>query len=157
MNDALHIRDCMKTRVFAVGSGATVREAVDIFLEHRIGLLPVIDETGRPVGVLGLRDVINLVLPDFVHLIDDLDFVPDFGAVELARPDDAMLSRPISELMRPGVTVPDDCGLLRAHSLMLQNELVDLPVTDADGRLIGIASRVDIGCGILSGWQPGKD
>jgi len=157
MNNALHIRDCMKTRVFAIGSQASVREAVDIFLEHRIGLLPVIDEAGRPVGVLGLRDVIALVLPDFVNLIDDLDFVPDFGAVELARPDEAMLARPVSELMRPGVTVPADCGLLRALSLMLQNDLIDVPVVDEDERLIGIASRVDIGCGILSGWQPGKD
>lgn len=157
MNDALHIHDCMKTRVFTIGSGASVREAVDLFLEHRIGLLPVLDDAGRPVGMLSLRDVIALVLPSFVNLIDDLDFVPDFGAVELALPDDATLSHPVSELMRPGVTVQADCGLLRALSLMLHNDLIDLPVVDAQGRLIGIASRVDIGCGILSRWQPGTE
>jgi CBS-domain-containing membrane protein len=36
---------------------------------------------------------------------------------------------------------------------MLQHELHDLPVVDKEGRLIGIASRVDIGATILKSWQ----
>ena len=54
--------------------------------------------------------------------------------------------------MRPVFTVDEDCGLLRAYALMLQQHLHDIPVVSKDGKLAGIASRVDIGVAILSTW-----
>jgi hypothetical protein len=39
--------------------------------------------------------------------------------------------------------------------MLLQHELHDLPVVKADGVLVGIASRVDIGTAFLSGWKTG--
>jgi len=56
-------------------------------------------------------------------------------------------------LMQPAIRVEEDCGLLRAYAFMLQHRILDLPVVDKDGRLVGLASRVDIGVAILSGWQ----
>ena len=54
--------------------------------------------------------------------------------------------------MRPVLTVDEDCGLLRAYSLMLQQHLHDIPVVSKDGKLVGITSRVDIGVAVLSTW-----
>jgi CBS domain-containing protein len=70
-----------------------------------------------------------------------VDFVHDFGAVETTRPAPEMLAQPVTSLMRPATTVPEDCGLLRAYALMYQRDLHDLPVVAADGALVGIASR----------------
>jgi hypothetical protein len=53
------------------------------------------------------------------------------------------------------VAVREDAGLLRAYATMLRHDLHDLPVIDQDGRLCGIASRVDIGTTILTSWQKG--
>jgi len=36
--------------------------------------------------------------------------------------------------------------------LMLQHGLHDMPVVSAEGKLTGVASRVDIGAAILSAW-----
>ena len=91
-------------------------------------------------------------MPDFVHLVDDFDFVHDFGAVETTRPEPELLSRSVTVLMRPVITLEQDCGLLRAYATMLQNELFDLPITNTAGELVGIVSRVDIGSAILSLW-----
>jgi len=147
------IRDCMKQVVFTAGPTATIREAAAMIVARHIGLLPLVDDQGALIGVVRLHTLLALELPDFVNFISDIDFVHDFGAVETIRPEPALLDRPVSTLMQPAITVDDDCGLLRAYTLMLQHHLLDLPVVSKDGKLIGLASRVDIGAAILSRWQ----
>lgn len=146
------IRECMKTKVFSIPSTATVLEAARVFVQRHVGLLPVVDEHGRPVGVLRLSDLLTLELPDFVRLVADVDFVHDFGAVETTRPLPSELAGPVTALMQPVRTIEWDSGLLRAYALMLQHELADMPVVGAGGELVGIVSRVDIGTAILSQW-----
>lgn len=148
----MNIHDCMKKNVFSVPTTATVREAIALLVLRHIGLLPVVDNQYRPVGVVGLRDFLRFALPSSFDLQDDLDFLGDFGALEENRPSDVVLSRPVSEFMRPATTVHEDSGLVRAYSLMLQRDLHDLPVVDENGQLTGIASRVDIGVTILANW-----
>ena len=104
------------------------------------------------VGVAGLRDLLSLVLPDFVNFVADLDFVHDFGAVETIRPSAQVLDASIKTLMKLPISVDEDSGLLRAYALMLQHNLHDVPVVAKEGQLIGMVSRVDIGTMILSAW-----
>ncbi|MBE0698513.1 MAG: CBS domain-containing protein [Anaerolineaceae bacterium] len=146
----------MKKNVFSIPATATVQDAIDLLVSHHIGLLPVLDLEKRPVGVIGLYDMIHLALPSAIHLLDDIDFIGDFGALETYQPSEAILTQPITKLMRPGTVVRADSGLIRAYAIMLQYDLHDLPVVDGAGRLIGIASRVDIGTTILANWQSRK-
>lgn len=147
------IRDCMKREVISIPSTTTVREAAGVVVERHIGLLPIVDDQGRLIGVVGLHNLLTLELPDFVNFITDVDFVHDFGAVETTRPEPYLLEQPVSTLMQVAISVDEECGLLRAYALMLQHRLLDLPVVAKDGRLVGLASRVDIGAAILSRWQ----
>jgi len=148
----MNVSMCMKRSVISIQSNATVREAAAIIVEKHIGLLPVVDKDRTPVGVISLRDLLNLELPDFVNFVADVDFVHDFGAVEDTHPPARTLNKTVKTLMRPVITVEEDCGLLRAYALLLQQNLHDLPVVSREGKLIGIASRVDIGAQILSSW-----
>ncbi len=143
----------MKRNVVSIPETASIREAAAVIVKKHIGLLPIVDGNDRLIGVVGLRDLLNLELPDFVRFIDDLDFVHDFGAVETTRPSAEMLDTPVKTLMKDAYTVEEGCGLLRAYALMLQYNLHDMPVVSKDGKLIGIASRVDIGTSILSAWD----
>jgi CBS domain-containing protein len=152
----VNIKDCMKSNVFFILSTASISDAASTFVEHHVGLLPVVDDQGRPIGMLRLSGLLSLELPDFVNLIDNVKFVHDFGAVETTRPTHKSLTRPASTLMEPVITVTEDSGLLRAYSLMLQHNLMDMPVVDSKGGLVGIVSRVDIGTAILSLWPAGK-
>ncbi len=149
----MQVKDCMKHKVYSISASATIREAAEVFVAHHIGLLPVVDKQGSVVGVVGLRDLLTLELPDFVNFLPDVDFVHDFGAVETTRPLAKELTRPVITLVREAVSVVEDCGLLRAYALMLQHDIHDLPVVSAEGCLVGIASRVDIGTAILSHWK----
>ena len=149
----MEIGKYMKRNVVSIPETATKREAASVFVKHHVGLLPVVDGEKKLVGVVGLRDMLSLELPDFVSFIADVDFVHDFGAVETTRPSARVLDRSVKTLMNPAVSVPEDTGLLRAYALMLQHELHDMPVVSRDGKLVGVASRVDIGRAILSAWS----
>jgi CBS domain-containing protein len=149
----MNISKHMKRQVVSIPITATIREAAAIIVKKHIGLLPVVDKNNKLVGVVGLRDLLNLELPDFVQFIEDVDFVHDFGAVETTRPAAKTLDKSIKSLMKETVTVDEDCGLLRAYALMLQHNLHDIPVVSQTGELVGVASRVDIGSAILSAWE----
>lgn len=148
----MNISDCMKRNVISISESATVREAAAIFAKKHIGLLPIVDDEMKVIGVVGLRDLLSLKLPDFVRFVADVDFVHDFGAVETSSPSSEALDEPITSLMKDAITVEESCGLTRAYALMLQHNLHDLPVVSKNGKLVGVSSRVDIGTVILSAW-----
>jgi acetoin utilization protein AcuB len=148
----MDIASCMKKNVISIDSTATISDAAAVFVKQHIGMLPVVDNKGKPLGIVTLPDMMTLELPDFVGFMDDVDFVHDFGAVETTHPTASKLSKSIKSLMRPPFSVPEDCGLLRAYALMLQHKMHDILVTSSTGRLVGIASRVDIGTALLRTW-----
>ena len=149
----MQIGKYMKKNVISIAANATIRDAAQVFVKEHVGLLPVVDEDDKPIGVVGLQEMLTLELPDFVNFIADVDFVHDFGAVETTRPSPAALGKPIKKLMKEAISVPHDCGLLRAYALMVQHNVHDILVVSPEGNLVGIASRVDVGRAILKAWE----
>ena len=149
----MKIKDCMKRNVYAVDEHTSIREAAKLFVDKHIGSLPVIDGQGRLVGLLQLRDLLELVLPDFVNLIADFDFVTDFGVIERRIPSNDVLARPVSSIMHAPISVEAESGLIRAYSLLHKHQLHDLPVVDESKALVGIASRVDLGTAFVANWN----
>jgi CBS domain-containing protein len=143
----------MKEKVFWVTTQALVRDAVTEFTRRHIGTLPVVDDGGRLRGILHLRAVVHLVLPSFVDLLDDFGYVADFGALEEQQPSHELLEQPVTTLMEAPFSVRATSGLLRAFAIIYKHELLDLPVVDEQNRLVGIASRVDIGTALLTSWR----
>ena len=148
----MSISQSMKRNVVSIPDTATIRDAAAVFVKNHIGLLPIVDQDNQLVGVVSLRDLLSLELPDFVNFVADVDFVHDFGAVETTRPPAEVLNQSIQTLKRPATSVQEDSGLVRAYWLMLQGNLLDILVVSEEGKLVGLASRVDIGTTILSTW-----
>jgi CBS domain-containing protein len=148
----MRIKDCMKRNVVSIPAAATISQTAGIFVKCHVGVLPVVDALGKPIGIIRLGDLLSLELPDFVKLVADVDFVHNFGAVETTRPEPELLSRPITTLMQSVTTVEEESGLLHAYTLMLQHNVSDIPVVNKIGGLVGIISRVDIGTAILAAW-----
>ncbi len=146
----MQIRDCTKREVVSVVTTTTLGEAAKVLVEKHVGLLPVTDDANKLVGVFGLSEILALFLPAVVDLIDDLDFVHDFGALEEVRISPEMRAQQISGFMREPISVEETTSLLRACTMMLQHRLHDLPVVSPNGTLVGIASRVDIGTAFLA-------
>ena len=56
------IREVMTPNPITVGRGARLLDAVEVLRSHKISELPVIDSTGRPVGLIDITDLIGLAL-----------------------------------------------------------------------------------------------
>ena len=149
----MNISDCMKRKVISESINAPTRDAVRKMVQNRIGTLPIVDDNGCMIGLVQLRDLITLAMPDFVDLLENVDFVPDFGAVENEIPTEEMLNAPITSIMGAPIFIEESAGLLKALATIKDHNLIDLPVVDAEMRLIGIASNVDIGVKLMSNWQ----
>jgi CBS domain-containing protein len=107
--------------IVSVESGTTVREAVALLAEKRIGAVPVLED-GRVAGIMSERDVIYCLKSD--------------GA--------AMLDWPVSRVMTaPAITIEPKVSALAALSQMTKRRIRHLPVVE-DGRLIGFVSIGDL-------------
>ncbi len=58
--DELLVRDAMSTGLITVNPEASVDQAIQLFDEHGINCLPVVDNN-RPVGIITTTDIENLV------------------------------------------------------------------------------------------------
>lgn len=144
------IGDWMKPKVISIQSDANVKDAAQLMVENKVGTLPVLDEEGKLVGELSIADVVDLLLPDFVSLVENIDFVKDFGAFEIRTHADEERAEntPVTELMEEAVSVEADCSLIRGLSVMRKHNLRDVPVVMGD-KLVGLASWVDLGRAFL--------
>jgi CBS domain-containing protein len=149
----MKVRECMKPRVISVQSDASVGTAVALFREHHIGTLPVVDAGGHLVGIVRLRALLALIMPDFTKLVSHFEFVHDFGAIEFRSPNLEQLSQPVSDIMNEPICASADSGLVRAAALLNHNNLKDLPIVDENNILVGLASHVDIGIALISHWD----
>jgi CBS-domain-containing membrane protein len=122
-------------------------------IQHHIGTLPIVDDSSCMLGFVRIRDLIALAMPDFIHLLENVDFVRDFGAVEEEQPSPEILDLPIQHIMSEPIYVEETAGLLRAIALLQDHKMSDLPVLDGSMRLVGIASYVDIGTALMSNWN----
>jgi CBS domain-containing protein len=154
------IKYWMKQAVITVQPGTLLRDAAALIVEKRVGTLPVVDDAGTLNGVVHLRDIIQIFLPNFVTLLSDIDFVKDFGAQK--SPTTGRLREAevltVGDIMEKPVAVEEDTSLIRALSLMEKHNISDLLVVK-EGKLVGLASRVDIGRAFLANWKspkPGK-
>lgn len=143
----------MKDNVVSIRADATLLEAAHLLAEKKVGTLPVVDEKGQLIGLTSMRKIVRFFLPDFINVIKDVDFVRDFGAIDIPSPVDIKIGgeKTVKELMDEAVSVEEDTSLMRSLALMVTHDIQDLPVV-RKGKLVGIASRVDIGRAFIQSW-----
>jgi CBS domain-containing protein len=107
--------------VLTIAAETSVRDAIAILAEKKIGALPVVE--GETIaGIMSERDIIYCLRSD--------------GA--------AMLDWPVSRIMTaPAITVEPDKDVLAALSLMTRRRIRHLPVVEGS-RIVGIVSIGDL-------------
>ncbi len=107
--------------VFTVTPNQTVREAVALLVDKRIGAVVVVDDTGRPIGIVSERDVVR----------------------ELAK-NENVLNEPIGRIMTSDVIIARPGDDLKAVSkTMTVRRFRHLPVMDHH-EMVGIVSIGDV-------------
>ena len=119
ISDVLHEKG---REVIEVRATDSVRDAVQKLAAHRIGAVVVENPWMKPVGIFSERDFVN----------------------EIARSGEAVLERPVSELMSaPIISCRSSDRIDAALAVMTLGRIRHLPVVD-DGVLKGIVSIGDL-------------
>lgn len=140
----------MKKNPITIKPDITILDAIHIFLEKKIGLLPVVGDDGLFQGALSLKRVMKLFLPSFFDDAFNLRGIENFGALEYLNEDSrSALTKKVEDVMnRKTITVTTHYSIFSAINIMTQNQLQDLLIVD-DGKLVGLVSMVDLGSGFL--------
>jgi acetoin utilization protein AcuB len=56
------VHQIMSRKLLTLHPRAAVVDAVQLFLEHRISCIPIVNEEFKPIGILSWRDVMKLML-----------------------------------------------------------------------------------------------
>ncbi len=138
----MRVLELMHTHVVTVQPEDTLRDAVDKMDLYQVSGLPVVDEEGRLVGVITEHDIIRELLPqrgesqtEESYRAEWLDLRTRAARVRGMLVKQAMTSNVIA--------VDENTDVLEAAAIMLQKKVKRLPVT-AEGKLVGIISRIDI-------------
>ncbi len=118
----INILQSKGVEVFAVTSGMTLKEAVDVLGEKNIGAVIVKDGSGNVTGILSERDVVRRIRTD----------------------GPGVLSKPVADCMTPSpITCGPDATLDEILEKMTQKRIRHLPVVEG-GALIGVISIGDV-------------
>lgn len=120
----MHVRTTMTRDVLFVAPEDSLAEAYELMRENRIRHLAVVEDN-RLAGVLSEKDVFL-----FSEVDGDRMHVREFAVA------DAMTEDVLT--CRPGTTVGD------AAALMIEKQINCLPVTTADGALVGMITSSDL-------------
>jgi CBS domain-containing protein len=117
----MEVRTLLRGGAVYVRSRASLRDAVRIMAERNIGLLPIVDDEGRPLAVISERDVIRALAAG--ASLDD----PALAAARRG----------------PLITVAPDVDVHEALVKMRRGGVRHLLVVDKEGRLVGVVSIRD--------------
>lgn len=133
-------RELMSANPVSIRSEATVAEATALLTDRGFGAAPVIDEAGRPVGVVSRADILIHDRERPTHHTRLPQNVEAEGySVEEVDP------TPVSDIMTPVVfAVPLDMSADQVVAYMLSLHVHQLFVVDPDGALVGVISTLDI-------------
>jgi CBS-domain-containing membrane protein len=130
------VADVMTTKVVTVSPQTSFKDCVDLIRIHGVSALPVIDEQSQVLGIVSEADL--LVKEERRDAKRRrLGIVPSKNLQVSARTAADVMTYPAITI-GPAATVPAAARLM--HKLQVKR----LPVVDGTGKLIGIASRIDL-------------
>jgi CBS domain-containing protein len=118
------ISEYMDTTVPALTPETRIIEAVDFLLHHKVTGAPVVDASGKPVGIITETDLLKL-------LAEGVRGEPPTEAT-------------VAEFMTADVvTVPPDVDIYYVAGMFLANKFRRLLVVDG-GKIVGAITRYDL-------------
>ncbi len=135
----------MTSDVVCVKPDVGVETLLWMLFDHAISGVPVIDDSGKPVGIVSKTDLLRL-LEDGTSLSTDLDFkVGNAGLLEAGLHTENTLGVTAGDVMCPLVySVHPDSSLGLAAAMMAYEGVHRVPVVDDAGQLVGLLSTIDV-------------
>jgi CBS domain-containing protein len=145
----LTVRDIMHREVVSASPDDSLKDAANKFYRYNVSGMPVVDDAGRPIGIISERHLIQAALPDYESLIQNISLAPD------AEPFDELLRREdeikVRDIMTTRVfTTTEDTPIVEVAAQMLFRDVRRVPVVHGE-KMVGIILRRDIVSKVIRG------
>lgn len=138
--------DIMTSQVITVTRETTIKELAELFVQHRISSLPVVDGEGKLVGMVTETDLIeqdrNLHIPTVISLFDGVFYLESERKLEEQLK--KMTGKTVADIFTAKVeTAGPGMPISTIADIMSANRYNAVPVVE-NGKLIGIVARIDL-------------
>lgn len=135
------VSEIMTRDIMTVTPDTSATHVAELLLDKLFKAVPVIDQDQRVVGIITEDDLleragmpVRLAVANRLEVSDLRDFLAQVSREKVAR----------DIMTQPVYTVRDNEALGYVAQEMVGRNLTRFPVVDADGRLVGMVSRLDI-------------
>ncbi len=139
-------RDIMTSSVATIRKEATIKELSDLFIQHEVNGIPVVDEDNRVIGLVTEGDLIeqskNLHIPTVISVFDAVIYLEsenvfkdDLKRLTAAKVEDIYTKKVV--MVTPDTPV-EECA-----ALMANNDIHTLPVVENE-KLVGVIGKLDL-------------
>ncbi len=141
------VADIMTTNLILVTPNTPLQEAISILAEKKISGLPVVDETGKLVGVISDSDLMwqesGVEPPPYIMFLDSVIYLKN--PARYNKEIHKALGQTVAEVMsdRP-VSIQAHQSVPEAARIMHDKKVRRLPVVDDSSKVIGIITQGDV-------------
>ena len=151
----LIVQDIMTRDLITVSPETNIIKTAKLLLENHINGVPVIDETGKLVGILCQSDLVaqqkKLPIPSVFSFLDGVINVSSMKQIK--KQVEKIAATVVAEAMTPNpITVQPDMSIEVVAALIVENHFHTIPVVD-EGKLVGIVGKEDILRTLLPGSE----
>ena len=150
----MKIEDAMKKDVIKFNELDKIVDVAQSLRDNKISGGPVVDENNKVVGIISEGDImrllevhhprINLILPaplDLIELPIKMKYELDTIAEDMQRDASTVIDQIMTKKV---IKVGPEASISDAAELMDKHKVNRLPVTNSEGKLMGIITRGDI-------------
>jgi CBS domain-containing protein len=142
----MQVHDFMIRDVITVTEETTVRELLEILVNHKIGGVPVVNIDNKLVGMISDGDVIRYLRPNSRTVFDMFAVIMVNEQEKLSDKLGYTLEKSISNMMNTKdiKTVKPDSDLDDVLEIFSRHHFKKIPVLDSQQKVIGVISRGDL-------------
>jgi len=142
----MQVKDFMIKDVISVGPDASIKDIIKVFVEKKIGGLPINSEDGKLLGMVTDGDILRAVKPIDDHVIDFFMYMTHIAGQDvLTRLKEMASVKCLKIATTKGiVTVSPEDNMNKVVSLLSKHHFKKLPVIDRDNNVLGVISRGDV-------------
>jgi CBS domain-containing protein len=142
----LSVKDIMTKDVITVSPETGIADAAKLLLERGFNGVPVVDATGKLVGLLCQSDLVaqqkKLPVPSVFTFLDGVISLTSMKHLE--KEIQKITAMTVADAMTPNpVTVGLETSIEEAGTIMVDRKFHTLPVVD-EGELVGIVGKEDV-------------
>ena len=142
----LKVKDIMTRELITVSPQTEITSAAKILLEKRINGLPVIDDSGKLVGILCQSDLVaqqkSIPIPSVYTLLDS--FIPLTSLKRIDKEVRKIAALRVDQAMTPNpVTVGPETDIEDVARLMVDKKYHTLPVMEGN-KIVGVVGKEDV-------------